>query len=370
MQIGISSLANLAWLRDGVQRERVSSWDRTGGNRDYWLIRPDERRNIFDVSGAGCIKHIWITLECLEAAYARKIVLRMVWDGESKPSVECPIGDFFGIGHGIVKNYWSLPLQMSPEDGRGFNCWFPMPFASAARIEVSNESGSDAMFFFYVDYERYAALEDGYGRFHVQWYRQNLAQGWGDDSRHMRYDQAYKEEVFSTPNLTGEENYMILDAQGKGQYVGCHLDVDCFTPLKNRWWGEGDDMIFIDGEPWPPRLHGTGSEDYFNMAFCPTQEYCSPYYGLTVNSGTEQWPWAGKNSLYRFHIEDPIYFNKSIRVTIEHGHANNLANDISSTAYWYQDEPHRPFLPLLPVEARLPRPDQQVRPENPPDRDR
>ena len=237
MQIGYSSLANLARLRDGVCRERASSWDQSGGNRDYWLIRPSERRAIFDLSGAGCIKHIWITLEYLEAAYARKILLRMWWDGESQPSVEFPIGDFFGIGHGIVKNFWSLPLQMSPEDGRGFNCWFPMPFASAARIEATNESGSEALFFFYVDYEKYATLEAGYGRFHAQWRRQNPARGWGDDTRHMRYDRAYRDEVFSTPNLTGNNNYTILEAEGKGQYVGCHLDVDCFTSLKNHWWG-------------------------------------------------------------------------------------------------------------------------------------
>ena len=97
-------------------------------------------------------------------------------------------------------------------------------------------------------------------------------------------------------------------------------------------------MIFIDGEPWPPRLHGTGTEDYFNTAFCPKQEYSAPYHGITVYSGNEAWPWGGKNSMYRFHVEDPIRFEKSIRVTIETGHDNALANDYSSTCLLYTSD--------------------------------
>ena len=118
-------------------------------------------------------------------------------------------------------------------------------------------------------------------------------------------------------------------------------------------------MIFIDGEPFPPSLHGTGTEDYFNTAYCPKQEFSAPYHGLTLYSGTETWPWRGKNSVYRFHIEDPVHFRESILVGIEHGHGNNLTNDYSSTAYWYQTEPHMVFPKLPPVQERLPRPDEQ-----------
>ena len=110
-------------------------------------------------------------------------------------------------------------------------------------------------------------------------------------------------------------------------------------------------MIFIDGDPLPT-INGTGTEDYFNTAFCPAQEYCAPYHSITVPRGKN---WSGKISMYRFHIEDPIYFEKSIRVTIEHGHANRRSDDYSSTAYWYQTEPHKKFKPMLPVEERLPR---------------
>ncbi|HMS55063.1 MAG TPA: DUF2961 domain-containing protein, partial [Fimbriimonadaceae bacterium] len=151
------------------------------------------------------------------------------------------------------------------------------------------------------------------------------------------------------------DNYLLLEAIGSGVYVGCNLNIDVFEQQGNDWYGEGDDMIVIDGEPWPPRLHGTGTEDYFSMAFCPKQEYCAPYHGLTLYSGTDEWPWGGKNSMYRYHIEDPIRFEKSIRVSIEHGHANKLFNDYSSTAYWYQLEPHAPFPKLLAVDERLPR---------------
>ena len=118
--------------------------------------------------------------------------------------------------------------------------------------------------------------------------------------------------------------------------------------------GQGNDDRRLDGEQWPPSLHGTGTEDYFNTAYCPADKYDAPYHGMTLPGGPN---WSGKSSYYRFHIEDAIHFRKSIKVTIEHGHANHRADDISSTAYWYQLEPHKPFPPLPPVAERLPRPD-------------
>ncbi len=126
----------------------------------------------------------------------------------------------------------------------------------------------------------------------------------------------------------------------------------------NGWWGEGEVKFYLDGDTEFPTICGTGTEDYFNTAFGPRQIYCAPWQGITVYNGTPDWNWKGKNSMYRFHIKDPIPFEHSIRVTIEHGHANKLSNDYSSTAYWYQTEPHRPFIPLLPVEDRLPQPDE------------
>jgi hypothetical protein len=277
----------------------------------------------------------------------------MYWDGARTPCVEAPVGDFFGVGHGVLKEYWSLPLTMSPRDGRGFNCFFPMPFASNARIELTNEGERRLMTYFYIDYEQYEQPLEQAAYFHAQWRRENPTVGWGDDARRFADDPAHLRDVFATANTTGDGNYVILDARGRGHYVGCNLSIDCFARPKNDWYGEGDDMVYIDGDE-RPTLHGTGTEDYFNTAFSPDNEFCAPYHGLTLSEGKD-WPWGGKHSMYRWHIEDPVHFRESIRVTIEHGHANHLTHDYASTAYWYQTEPHAPFRAFPAVAGRLPR---------------
>jgi len=348
--IGKTTLGQLPYLRDYESR-RASSYDVTGGNEDWWTVEVGERKEILAADVPGCIKHIWMTVGN-DDNYLRRVVLRIWWDGEEEPSVEVPLGDFFGIGNGVRKNFVSLPLQMSPADGRGFNCWWPMPF-DRARIEIHNECEKPIALYFYVDWEEYPeSLQPKPARFHAQWRRENPTEGWLTEKLGPEnYLQIWK----ANPNLSDKDNYVILEAEGDGIYVGCNLNVDVFERQGNDWYGEGDDMIVIDGEPWPPRLHGTGTEDYVNTAYGPSTEYCAPYHGITVHSGTEEWPFAGKNSMYRFHIEDPVRFRKSIKVSIEHGEANALTNDYSSTAYWYQHEPHKPFSTLLPVEERLPR---------------
>ena len=154
------------------------------------------------------------------------------------------------------------------------------------------------------------------------------------------------------------DNYKILEAKGKGQFVGCHLDIDniTFMPWYINWPGEGDDMIYIDDdvEKGVPTLHGTGTEDYVNQAWAQRQKHSAPYHGTIITGGLNWW---GKISYYRYHIEDPIYFNKRIVVTIEHGHDNHRKDDWSSTAYWYQREPHDHtlFPKLLDKKGRKPR---------------
>lgn len=354
--IGPTSLGDIARLRTGIRRHRLSSYDRTGGNFDWVEIEPGTTREIANIDGAGCIKHIWCTMWSNDKQQLRKVVLRMYWDGEETPSVEAPIGDFFGLGHGLARNFVSLPLQMSPEDGRAFNCWWPMPYQTNARVEILNEANDKLRYYYYIDYEAYAPETDmsEYGRFHAQWRRLNPTPGWADPNIRWEDNPEAMREAWQRPNLDGADNYVILEAQGKGHYVGCHLDIDCFSRQANDWYGEGDDMIFIDGEE-TPSIYGTGTEDYFNTAFAPTQEYSAPYHGVILYQGTDDWKWRGKNTSYRYHIEDPIFFESSIKVTIEHGHANKLTNDYSSTAYWYQTEPHAPFPALLPVAQRLPR---------------
>ncbi len=348
------SLSSLSLARAG-RRKRESSYDRSGGNKDYYSIFPGENKAICEIRGAGAITHIWMTMATdgasEEAFLPRKIVLRMYWDGEDGPSVEAPIGDFFGMGHGLTRNFTSAALMMSPEDGKAFNCFFRMPYAEGARIEVESEADSPIKFYFYIDYEEYDALPEDELRFHAQWRRECPTDGVPDQGQGM--DNAYFE--FGGKNITGDGNYVILDAVGKGHYVGCNFNVHNLRETREwNWYGEGDDMIFIDGEPWPPTLHGTGMEDYFNTAWCPQQEVCTPYHGIILGGG---WNWSGKISTYRYLILDPIMFEKSVRVTIEHGHNNHRSDDVSSTAYWYQEEPHRPFGPLPKVADRMPLPD-------------
>ena len=344
MEIGFNSLMSLVKIRKDVKRKRVSSYDKSGANVDCVPIPPGVKYEICNIRSAGCVKHIWMTLSCQDPHYLRKMVIRMWWDDEATPSVECPIGDFFGVGHAKAVNFWSLPLSMGPQDGKGFNCWFPMPFSKSARIEVENETSEIYICYFYIDYEEYEKLDANYGRFHATWRRENPCKG-------NDYEKHKKVELFLKKNLTHEDDYVILEAEGEGHYVGCHLDMhNLYVTDKHNWPGEGDDYIAIDdGEII---LYGTGTEDYFCGAYCPSQFYCSPYFGVTLPGGAN---WSGKISYYRYHIEDPIYFHKNITVKIEHGHANQRSDDYSSTAYWYQKEPHKKFKPLLRINERLPR---------------
>lgn len=354
---GFSTLRNLAIRRKG-NRLRSSSYDREGGNNDFAPVATEETHVAADIKGAGCITHIWMT--CTESPrrrdtlFLRNLVLRIYWDGEEDPSVHVPLGDFFGMGHSRAENFSSAPLAMSPENGMGLNCYFAMPFSDGCRIEIANEHFSPVRVYYYIDYESYDSLPDDHLRFHACWNRQNPCEGLDDDGNNEFYQ-------FGGKNTTGADNYVILEAEGLGHYVGCHLDIHNLRVTdRANWYGEGDDMIFIDGEAWPPRLHGTGTEDYFNTAWCPTQTQCTPYHGIILAGGPN---WSGKISTYRYHIEDPIMFNSSIRVTIEHGHNNHRSDDYSSTAYWYQTEPHKPLGPLPPPDERRPLP--EVRRDDP-----
>lgn len=364
---GITRLYELNHCRS----KRISSYDRSGGNHDWMDVMPGECKTIAEISGSGIIRHIWCTNwtgteDWKEEPYAlRKLILRMYWDGEEEPSVEVPLGDFFGIGFGIHKNYSCAVMSMNPDDGRGMNCYFPMPFRTSAKITIENQCDNHTNFYFYIDYEEWQEANFGeIGYFHAQWRRESNTNGWAPlepglldrEKANVEGEPAWIPKAWMKKNTTGEDNYLILEAEGKGHYVGCNLNIDVFTPQANEWYGEGDDMFFIDGESWPPSLHGTGTEDYFSTAFGPAEEYHGPYSGITVYSGEEAgFKYGGKNSMYRFHIEDPVCFKHSIRFSIEHGHANKLSNDYSSTAYWYQTEPHKVFPKLLPVEKRLPR---------------
>jgi hypothetical protein len=360
-----SPLSGLPYVKDG-RSARSSTWDRTGGNRDFTQVEAGATHVMADLTGAGVIEHIWMTTRCYSPQYLRKLVLEMFWDGEENPSVRAPLGDFFGTGHAACAHYVSLPLSMVFGPRRGpkgpfaaaMNSYFPMPFGSAARIQLRNESDQPVEnLFYYVDYELTGETPPGdLGRFHA-YYRQEkpCIKVTAPDASQPGGPPPAPWELPGT-NLTGEGNYVILDATGTGHYVGCVLSIDNFDASNQpyTWPGEGDDMIFIDGETWPPSLHGTGTEDYFNAAWgFPSGAYAGPYHGITLASSVQEH--FGLWSMYRFHIEDPVRFRESIRVTIEHGHANDQGNDYSSVAYWYQLEPHAPHADLPPAGDRLPR---------------
>ena len=345
------SLGNLYFKR-ACKRKRLSSYDGSGGNEDWFWVSAGEEREFALIETAGCVRHIWITTGCSEKDYLRKCSLQIFWDHENEPSVHVPLGDFFGMGHGLTKNFVSAPLQMSPKNGNGFNCWFPMPFARTASFRIKNECASEKlMFYFYIDYEEYPVPEKDILYFHAYWNRENPTDGISD--RGIDND-SYNFTMGK--NTDGKGNYVILDAEGSGHYAGCNLNIHNLRDT-NRfdWMGEGDDMIFIDGETLPPTLHGTGTEDYFNTAWGPGEgdEYCAPYHGIILGGGHN---YSGKHTYYRYHVEDPIVFEQSIKVTIEHGHNNHRNDDYSSTAYWYQTEPHKAFV-LQSVEKRIPRAD-------------
>jgi hypothetical protein len=365
LTLGAGSLRGLVTPRDS-RRRRASSYDRTGKNYDSVRVRPGEAATLAEITGAGCITHLWLTTGHTEAHYLRKLVLRAYWDGERRPSIEAPLGDFFCLGHGRVQSFQSLPFSvvtgshMQTLNLAGMNCYFPMPFGDGARLTLEN-SGEEEVpnLYFYVDYEEYGALPADVLRFHAQWRRAYPTPGAADLSRPEMTREATNDLV----NLDGAKNYLILEAHGRGHYVGCNLSVDNVNPIRRTdWFGEGDDMIYIDGEE-RPSIVGTGTEDYFGAAWgFPSGVYGGLYQGVTLaQSADPTKTYSGKWSAYRFHVEDPVTFRESIRVTIEHGHANVHANDYASTAYWYQTEPHTPFPPLPPAAARLPLPDEESR---------
>lgn len=349
------------FLKRHAKRMRCSSYDRTGGNDDSFFIEPGATCEFANIEGPAIISHFFCTMGNQnrkdpvggighEEFNVRKVVLRVYWDDETEPSIQAPIGDFFGMGHGVVKSFSSAPLQMSPLDGHGFNCWFPMPFRKRARFTVTNECKSTLNLYFFLDYELVDTLPEDTLYFHAQWNRECPTVGVDPRERSTHTGWIFGEE--QDRNVTGDGNYVILEAEGSGHYVGCNINILNLEPSRTwDWFGEGDDMIFIDGEPWPPRLHGTGLEDYIGLAWCPTQEYNSLYHGCIL-APTEEF--KGKTTYYRYHVKDPIIFEKSIKVTVEHGHGNLRSDDYSTTAYWYQSEPHRPMPEILPVEQRMP----------------
>ena len=330
---------------------RESSWDRKGKNFDHLQIKSKETRILADIEGPGIIRHMYFTTILQNPLDFRNAVIRMYWDDEKDPSVEVPLGDFFGVCNCRVRTIKSLMITINRGilGSYGYNNYFPMPFSSHARIEIENQGtsmlgGVTPAFWYHVDYEMLEKpFAENIGYFHAYWNKEitKIPDKIPGKKKNTT--------LWNGRNLTGEDNYVILDAKGNGQLAGLLLCIDNHTGI---WYGEGDDMIFIDEDLWPPSFHGTGTEEIFGGGASPKHEYSGPYTGFHL---IENFNYHGNNGMYRWYINDTIRFKEKIRWTLEHGHANNFENEYSSVAFWYQKEPHQRFPLLLPPEKRKPR---------------
>jgi hypothetical protein len=320
---------------------KQSSYDRTGGNRDFWPMTAGQTITAFESSGPGVITHIWFTIAAESSRHLKELVLRVFWEGNSKPSIETPIGDFFGLNMGEYVLYQSAFLNCS--NVKALNCYFAMPFRRSARITVTNESEKPVdAFYSNIDYKLVPALPEDAMYFHAQ-YRQATP----TQAIHFAPGQP---EI----NINGRNNYVFLEAQGRGHLMGVTLGVE---QISDHWFGEGDEMIFIDDNS-KPAINGTGTEDYFCGAWDfggPTGAAFAnlyngaPFLGLPERAG-------GRYCLYRWHADNPITFERTIRYTIEHGHADDRSDNLCSVAYWYQTEPFTAFPVLPPARERVPQP--------------
>ena len=302
---------------------RITSANPTGGNDDFRVLEPGATLVLADIKGPGCIVHFRDNITSREPHHLRFHVLRAYWDGEAEPSVEAPVGDFFGVGFGFTERFSSALLCIDQQPGKATdpaafgaarNCYIPMPFKRSARLTITNLGKQPSRHWFEVNYRAYRKAPPGQGLFHAQ-YRQG------------------------TPPPEGP--YTLLEATGRGHLLGCVLSV------KNNdggWWGEGDEIVDIDGQA---AMHGTGSEDYFCESY-GLRLGCFPYFGVTLLEG----PYT---TAYRWHVPDPVAFRKSIRFAIEQGNGKppfRSGNYYYSVVYWYQTEPHAPF-PKLPAPEQL-----------------
>jgi hypothetical protein len=334
-------LSTLSSLRAYRSYRASTENDDPASNEDYWLIPPGETRAMLNVSGCGRVSHIWLTTPSPAGSrswYAGSLEtteIRMYWDGESSPSVSAPLGAFFCAPFDTAREFVSTPIVLAPLDGRGFNMYFPMPFTRAARIELINHAPDHTFrVYFHVDYVLFddPAAVQGQGLFHARYHVEDP--------------------------LPPGAPYTLLEAQGRGHYVGTVLFFDTGIRanrdgyademarrlpenVQARYWWEGDDRIYVDGAL---AIRGTGTEDYFgsSWSYAGEKPFTAPEFGCVMN-GYDPRDY-GRWCLYRWHLGDPVAFRSSIRVTLEHGHNNAFTLvPYQNVAYWYQVEPHSPW---------------------------
>ena len=334
---GVSILPNYCRAQN-YKSLKQSSYDPTGGNSDRWPIPPGKTIEIFNQKGPGMVSHMWFTIAAPGIYHLKELVLRAYWDGSEKPSIEVPIGDFFGLNLGDYVIYESQYLACSP--GKSLNCYFAMPYRTSARMTVTNEGARDVgSFYSNIDFLSVESLPADALYFHAQ------------------YRQAAPNKAQTLPerkNPDGKTNYVYTETRGRGHLMGVTLGV---VQNAENWMGEGDDMIFVDDES-KPLIIGTGSEDYFlgswNFGGRENAKVFSHHqYGAPLMQSPERT--GGRYCLYRFHGDNPVTFTRYLKHTMEHGHANDRGDCFYSCCYWYQDKVSAEFPALPDVKDRIPK---------------
>ena len=298
----------------------------------YIRINPGETFTLAEIEGPGAIQHIWLTTSGKSGNW-RYSILRFYWDDEKTPSVECPVGDFFGMGWGVYAPLVSLPVCVNP--GSAFNCYWTMPFRKKCKITMENINDKDEVMLFYQINHTLTEVPADVAYFHAQF-------------RRTQYNES--------------SDYTIVDGiKGKGHYVGVYM---ARSVSNNGWWGLGEIKFFMDGDTKFPTICGTGTEDYFSGSHNfdvggQFKEFCTPYAGMhQVIRPDGAYNSQQRYGLYRWHITDPVRFEKDLRVTMQdigiRGSGGYLLqkSDIASVVFWYQSEPHATF-PKLPSRQYL-----------------
>jgi len=291
----------------------------------YLILKPQEETILAKIDGPGIIEQMWMTPQ----GPWRNLIIRIYWDGQQNPSVECPFGDFYALGWGKFRQIASLPVCVNP--GSAFNSYWPMPFQRNCKISITSLNDHDVLFYYQINY----ALGDIPANslyFHAQFRRVNP----------LPYKEVYT---------------IVSDIKGQGQYVGTAMS---WGVNNSGWWGEGEIKFYLDGDKDSPTICGTGTEDYFcgsynfeNQETKQYQEFTTPYAGFYILKPDGVYQSQTRFNLYRWHITDPIRFEKDLAVTIQAlgwrsgGRYLPLKDDIASVAYWYQTLPTAPF-PKLP----------------------
>ncbi len=334
-------LGHLARLAPGRSARVSSAAPKRSSNRDNRHLAPGETLTMAEIDGPATLTHIWLTFPTPEPSWLGRhgnanhseIVLRMYWDGAEEPAVESPVGDFFAAGFGRRAEVRSMPVQV--QGGDAYNCFWPMPFHTSARITLENQSKKPLnSCYYHIDYVREASLPPDTPYFCAQ------------------YRQAF-------PTASGR-NYLVLDAEGRGHYVGTVISVRSRSPA---WFGEGDETFIIDGEA-RPSIWGTGTEDYVLNAW-GMGVGTFPYFGVSILEGEGRMV-GWRTTVYRWHVPDPIRFTRSLRVEFENAgwiSKDELAegvhrgfvqrnDDYATVAFWYQVGQPKRFTELPPADER------------------